>query len=376
MMIDENDSFERSAEGFLVHPTLFKLDSKGKVRTWRMERDGSRYRTLSGLKGGKQAVSGWTQATAASQDTDEAQAMFEVKAQYQHQLDREYRRTEAELASVKDEFIQPMLAKPYSKWPGFCFFQPKLDGIRCIMTKDGMFTRQGQPITAVPHLHAQLAKLFDDFPTLILDGELYSHDLRDDFGAISSIVRKKNPTAAELELAEKVMQYHVYDIVDTDVAFSHRSATVRRLLQAYVGDIQIVPTLVCDSSTQADEAYGEYVSLGYEGGMYRLDEPYQLGKRSTYLLKRKDFMTEEFPLRGLEEGNGNWAGAVKRAVFDGFAAGIRGSYVDMVKLMSKCNAGEIDFSKAEATVRFFGRSPDGVPRFPVVVDLHLQGRKD
>lgn len=359
-----------------LRPILYKLDSKGKVRTWRMERDGSRYRTLSGLKGGKQAVSGWTQATAASQATDEEQAIFEVEANYKHQLDREYRWSEAELASVKDEFIQPMLAKPYSKWPGIGYSQPKLDGIRCIMTKDGMFTRQGQPILAVPHLHATLAPLFAEQPELILDGELYNHDLRDDFGAISSIVRKKNPTAAELEIAEKVMQYHVYDIVDTQMTFGERKRRLLGLIAPYQGWIVYVSGILCMNEREADEAYGEYVSLGYEGGMYRLDEPYQIGKRSAYLLKRKDFMTEEFPLRGLEEGNGNWAGAIKRAVFDGFAAGIRGSYADMVKLKGVRDANEIDFSKAEATVRFFGRSPDGVPRFPVVVDLHLNGRVD
>jgi len=28
------------------------------------------------------------------------------------------------------------------------------------------------------------------------------------------------------------------------------------------------------------------------------------------------------------------------------------------------------------TLRFFGRSPDGVPRFPVVIDYQPEGRND
>jgi len=383
-MIDPTDAFERNDEGFLVHPTLYKLDSLGKLRTWRMERDGARYRTLAGLAGGKQAVSGWTTARAASCATDEDQAIFEVKAQYKHQLDREYHDSPDTVGTPK--MIEPMLAKTYDKWPGPGYAQPKLDGIRCIADVNGLWTRQGQPITAVPHIHAALAPLFAADPDLVLDGELYNHDLREDFGAISSIVRKKNPSVEQLELAEKVMQYHVYDVVSMgDQPFHVRSNAYHDMLQTLdCGWMVPVMSRLALTQEEADLYYGEAVAAGYEGGMYRLDKPYEIGRRSKALLKRKEFLTEEFRVKAVEEGKGNWAGAAKRMVLflngddqpEDFGAGIRGSYPKGVQLLKDWNDHPEWWPTATATVRFFMRSPDGVPRFPVVVDFHPEGRKD
>ncbi len=370
-----------------VGPTLYKTDSVGRLRTWAMEINGNLYRTMAGLMDGKQAVSAWTSAKAASQATDEDQAMFEVRAKYQHQLDREYRRSVGELGSVKQDFTEPMLAKTYTDFPGPGFSQPKLDGIRCIAKADGLFSRQGQPITAVPHIHAALAPLFREDPDLILDGELYNHDLRDDFGAISSIVRKKNPTAEQLEKAEAVMQYHVYDVISIgNSPFRFRLEEYQQMLAkldcSWVIPVETIFTATKDAATTA---YGNFVEAGYEGGMFRLDAPYELGRRSKSLLKRKDFITEEFKVVSIEEGNGNWAGAAKRMTLRNnlkgvakgdelgmtFGAGIRGSYKEMAALL-----GDEVGPNAVATLRYFMRSPDGVPRFPVVIDYHPNGRKD
>ena len=361
-----------------VGPTLYKTDSVGRLRTWAMELDGSRYRTLAGLMDGKQAISGWTQATAASQANDEDQALFEVRAGYEHQLKREYRQSLGELATVKQDFTEPMLAKSYGEFPGVGFTQPKLDGIRCIAKEAGLFTRQGQPITAVPHILAALQPLFNDDPDLILDGELYNHNLRDDFGAISSIVRKKNPTAEQLEKAEAVMQYHVYDIVDTEESFHLRSNRLHDILgKLDCGWIIEVPTFPALTAEDADKQYGEAIEAGFEGAMYRRNGPYELGRRSKKLLKRKEFITEEFPIVSIEEGNGNWAGAAKRMTLklpngETFGAGIRGSYADMKHLLGATLYPDVSV----ATVRYFMLSPDGVPRFPVVIDYHLTGRED
>lgn len=352
---------------------LYKIDSAGRVRFWRMERDGARHRTISGLEGSPGTVSGWTECKAASQPTDEAQAEFEVQARYKHQLDREYRRTIEEARSAGDVFLEPMLAKSYDKFPGPGYMQPKLDGIRCIAKPDGLFTRQGQPIIAVPHIHAALQPLFDNDPDLILDGELYNHDLREDFGAISSIVRKKNPTVEALEKAEKVMQYHVYDQVHAQ-PFGVRIIDIHDRLKWLDCDWVIpVDTHRVHTQEEADHHYGQFCEAGYEGGMFRLDTPYEVGKRSKSLLKRKEFITDEFPIVSIEAGNGNWAGLAKRVTLrlsDGrtFGAGIRGSAERARELLTQ--------SYAEATVRYFCLSPDGVPRFPVVIDFHKEGRRD
>lgn len=369
-MTDTNIEFD--AEGY--GPTLHKRDSKGKHRTWRMQLVVDSYRTHSGLADGKQAASEWTHVhEAKSQDTPEAQAEFEVRAKYKHQLDREYHRNASDIDTAK--MIEPMLAKKYSKFEtGYA--QPKLDGMRCIMTKDGMFTRQGRPITSVPHLHAGARDLFEREPDAILDGELYNHALRHDFQTLMSICRKQNPTAEQLELAEKQVEYHVYDTI-VDQPFPDRLALLQRWdHEGLLGFSVVVDSRKVETQSAFDTLHGQWLGEGYEGSMLRPwgDPGYQLGSRSKFLLKRKDFETHEFPVKRWEEGKGNWSGAVKRVILeteDGkeFGAGVRGTYDELAALLGTQ-------PPKEATVRFFGRSDDNIPRFPVVIDLHKTGRKD
>ena len=370
--------------------TLYKLDSLGKLRTWRMELDDNgRYRTLAGLADSKQAASEWTVPVGKQGRNQKEQGEFEVRSAVKHQLDREYH--DSPDTVDKPKMIEPMLAKTYATWPGPGYAQPKLDGIRCIADINGLWTRQGQPIIAVPHIHAALAPLFAADPDLILDGELYNHELREDFGAISSIVRKKNPTAEQIELAESVMQYHVYDIVSMgDAPFVDRYRRYYKMLgDLDCGWIQRVLCSPCPEQYHADHAYGRAIEEGYEGGIYRLDEAYQIGRRSKFLLKRKEFQTAEFAVDRILPGVGNWAGAAKTFVLKNdpeyadvkndygtglFGAGVRGSKSDLQEVLSDYNNSDGD--PGTVTLRFFGRSPDGVPRFPVVIDYQPEGRND
>ena len=106
--------------------------------------------------------------------------------------------------------------------------------------------------------------------------------------------------------------------------------------------------------------------------MLRLNKPYEQ-KRSKSLLKRKDFITEEFPVESLEQGTGNWANVIKSVVCRAkngktFGSGLKGTHEYAKSLMGK--------SFKFATVRYFELTPDGVPRFGIVVDLHENERKD
>jgi len=357
-------------------PTIYKLDSKNNTRFWRMQLSGCEYRTHSGIDGKDGTHTKWTTVESAkSQSSPAAQAEFEVRAQYAKKLKREYHRS---LDNVeKPKIVQPMLAKTYGKVAFSAgHAQPKLDGMRCIATKEGLFSRTGQPINAVPHLHAGLKALFDEHPGAILDGELYNHDYRNDFNTLMSVCRKQNPTAEELARAEKVVQYHIYDTI-MDEPFEVRLA---QLLEWHAQDLlgwcPIVPTTAVFTEEMFDTAYGEYVAAGYEGGMLRPkgDTGYQLKTRSKFLLKRKDFETDEFEVVRVEPGQGNWAGAAKRFVLRTadkreFGAGVRGSYEEMQKVLEGPTPKEV-------TLRFFGLTPDGIPRFPVVIDIHKTGRKD
>ena len=370
------------------HPTLYKLDSKGKVREWRMEVNGDQYRTIAGLQDGNQVTSGWTTAEGKnvgnSNETSPAeQATLEVESQYKKKLSGEYHET---LDTIDEgaKFFKPMLAQGWEKrkakinYNDEIFVQPKLDGIRCLFSAAGPYSRTGKPIVTIPHIVEALAPLFAAYPDAVIDGELYNHDLKEDFNEIISMVRKGKPDAAALKKSAEMVQYHVYDFPGMlDSKFSQRSAELHRLHAEFnlPECIDLVPTIKASNEVEIDVVYGEYLSDGYEGGIVRLNGPYDQ-KRSNSLIKRKDFEDAEFTIIRIEEGNGNWAGLAKRVFFkndlDGreVGAGLKGSKSYAKHVIDNAEA----YIGKQVTIQFFTRTPDGVPRFPIAKVLHEDKR--
>ena len=58
--------------------------------------------------------------------------------------------------------IKPMLAHKYNpdkiQYPAY--IQPKLDGVRCVFTKDGAFSRTGKQFMNVSHIEHDLCLLY------------------------------------------------------------------------------------------------------------------------------------------------------------------------------------------------------------------------
>ena len=137
--------------------------------------------------------------------------------------------------------------------------------------------------------------------------------------------------------------------------------------------VRLVQTDICHDAEQIDTHYGAYTQAGYEGQMIRQDTAYE-NKRSKNLLKRKEFITEEYQVVEVHEGQGNWAGYAKILTLKmpngtTFSSGIRGSQAKLKELLENPN---IDW----ATCRYFELSNDGVPRFPVTIDYGQGVRND
>ena len=371
-------------ENIINFETLFKYDSKGKVRIWRAEigyesNDLAGIRVISGLADGKQVTSDWkicepknlgkVNATNAFE-----QAQAEISSLYQKQKDSGYGETIEE--SLRFDKFKPMLAQGYNpdsldfdKYK--VFSQPKLDGIRCIARRDGLWTREGKEIVSCPHIYESLIPYFEMSPNAILDGELYNHELKDDFNKITSLVRKTKPVDSDYAESKNMVEYHIYDIFAKTV-FENRLESLNRLRN--FSYMSIVDTTHVTSRDEINELYRKYVSSGYEGQMIRLNTAYE-NKRSKFLLKRKEFVTEEFKVLNVEEGVGNWSGAVKRFIIelpDGrpCGSGVRGKYANLSKLLKSGKTPDW------ATVRYFELTPDGMPRFPVVIDYGWGKRED
>lgn len=367
-----------------VMPTLYKRTSTGAVQSWHREIDGDKYRSVSGQKNGAKVESGWVTCTGknigkSNETTPEQQAQLECEAAYTKKLAQGgYHEDEADIDTPK--FFKPMLAKQYADdFPGFgvkIIAQPKLDGVRCIATQDGLWSRQGKPFNGVPHIVSNLKPFFDRFPDAILDGELYADKLDDNFNKIISLVKKKTPTAAGLKQAAEFISYHVYDFPSEDGPFDVRYAKLEEYAILDYDCIRLVPTTEVDDQDELDMLMENYVLAGYEGQIIRVANlPYE-NKRSKQLLKRKDFMDEEFKVVAISEGQGNRAGMAGFVTYelpDGreFGSGIKGSH-DYCKTLLK----EADkYIGGQGTVKFQNYTPDGVPRFPVTIALY-EGERD
>ena len=364
---------------------LYKRDSKGKVRIWTIEvgydsDDVAGVRAIAGLVDGKKVTAEWNMCEAknvgrANATTARTQAEFEAQAEWTKKAEKDY----FENIDDVDSFtaFKPMLAHDFTKTPvtsGIC--QPKLDGIRCIASKRGLFSRAFKPIVAVPHISEALAEFTAKYPTVTLDGELYNHELKDNFQKITSLVRKTvNIGADELAEAKELVQYHVYDMFDSanpNMTFMERYNWLQANLDAGLSIVK-VDTQIADTPEDIDNLYGSYTEAGYEGQMIRQDTPYE-NKRTKNLLKRKEFITEEYEVVEVHEGQGNWAGYAKRLTLKlpngtTFSSGIRGSQAQLKALLENP---DINW----ATCRYFELSNDGVPRFPVTIDYGKGVRND
>jgi len=214
---------------------------------------------------------------------------------------------------------KPMLAYPVSDKPidysKPTFIQPKLDGVRCVIQFDRKYdsitaySRTGKEWKNIEHILGQLQPFFYKFPDIILDGELYNHDLRDNFEKIISLVRKTKPTDEDRLEASKLTQFHCYDIIDEHLEFDDRIEFVNSTLMLLGDSIHIVDTMLAPTESQAKVTHEHLLRMGYEGSIVRTNDTYQC-KRSHNLRKFKDFHDSEAMLIDWVEGKGKRAGTI------------------------------------------------------------------
>jgi DNA ligase 1 len=279
---------------------------------------------------------------------------------------------------------KPMLAYPVSAKPidysKLTFIQPKLDGVRCVIQAEPAYSKAGYPITGynvvaysrtgkewknIEHILEQLQPFFDKFPNVILDGELYNHDLRDNFEKIISLVRKTKPTDEDRLEASKLTQFHCYDIIDEKLPFDQRIEFVNESLMLLGDSIHIVDTLMVHDDEDAQHVHKSNLEIGYEGSIVRTNDTYAC-KRSHNLRKFKDFKDAEANITGWVEGKGKRKGTIgKFTAIDvdenEFGMPVMGKFKDLQDNFEEMKTwvGEV------ATFTYFERTRAGSYRHPL-----------
>jgi DNA ligase-1 len=359
--------------------TIYKKTKTGATQEWTIEVVGNKYRTHSGQVGGAITTNEWTicygkNVGRANETTDKEQTMAEAVAKRTKKLESGYFENIKHIN--KTQYFEPMLA---AKWEDCkdkvtypIYSQAKLDGIRCVVTKNGMFSRNGKPILSAPHIIDSLRNLFLVNPDLILDGELYCDKFANDFNKIVSLVKKTKPTDADLKESKKYIEYHIYDLPSSDKNFVHRAYDLGILFETYLEMgkyCRIVQTYKVANEKAVEELYGGYVEAGYEGQMLRIDGKYE-NKRSKNLLKHKSFVDDEYTILDIVEGEGNRTGTAGYMVFetiDGkpFKSNVKGTWDETAEMLKS----KKKLIGKQATIKYFNLTPDGIPRFPYVINI-------
>ena len=196
------------------------------------------------------------------------------------------------------------------------YIQPKLDGVRCLFTAKGAFSRTGKQFMNVDHIEQQLKPFFASNPNTVLDGELYNHELKDDFEKIISLVRKQFPKYWHRKEAAELVQYHVYDVPSMTIAgYSSRLSYLNsQVYSKLTWPIMHVPTKVVLDYDEAVKAHKKNLKLGYEGSIYRSMDGKYKGTRSWDLMKFKDFDDAEATIVGYEVGKGKRQGTLGKFI--------------------------------------------------------------
>lgn len=352
-------------------PILFKYDTRGRVQQWQIHVKDDHFWTEEGIKGGAITTSLPTYCKAknigrANETTPQEQALAEAQSKWQKKVDKGYN----EVLTDKKKFFEPMLAHEVSKYEKLLFtvptfIQPKLDGLRCISQDNTLMSRNGKPYLACPHLHQ------DRFT---LDGELYNHEYHDDFNKIVSLCKKQSPTVEEYKESKDKVQFWAYDFPSHNGVFSARYAALKSALKQLNNPAyKLVPTYEVKNQAEVDKYHEEFLSKGFEGSILRLDLGKYENKRSKQLLKKKDFIDEEFKIVGAEEGEGGRAGTIGFFVVelkDGKTckSNVKGSHEYLAEVWKDREK----YIGTKATIKYFNRTPDGSLRFPYVIKLNRE----
>ena len=184
------------------YPTLFKKDKSENIRLWNISavmntKDNTYWiKTEYGQKDGKitiaeKEIKEGKNIGKKNETTVQQQIILICDKTFKDKKEKEeYNEQICDDKTKINKTFCPMLADkwdPNSKtkrkiditFP--CFIQPKLDGIRCLsyLKNDNIVnqSRQLKYFKNLEHINTELNIIFNEFNNLVIDGELYNHDI-------------------------------------------------------------------------------------------------------------------------------------------------------------------------------------------------------
>jgi len=288
-------------------PQLYATASTGKIKTWQIgvtkEEDGTAVIwTMHGLLDGKKRcvpkpVKVGKNIGKKNETTPYDQAVSEAFSKHKKQIDKKYI-IEIPDGTNDSHIYLPMLAKKLKdSWVRYpCMVQPKLNGVRSLNKKVTQFliditSRKFKSYNeTMIHLQQPILHMLET--NQIFDGELYFYGW-----TFQQIIRR----VKKLRSDSHRVQLWVYDMADETMVSEERNRMYNALIPDDHPHIIKVPTEVAHNMDDIERFHRQNVGLGFEGTIIRnMGEKYRFDYRSPNLLKKKDFIDEEFMIVGAE----------------------------------------------------------------------------
>lgn len=311
--------------------TIFKTDARGRQRMFDIHVDKLRDGTANIVK------------TTGLVDGKKQTSVIHVPLGY----DSAKKRAHTMWKNQQEQEVTPMLAHKWEERKKHIqepfFVQPKLDGVRLLVSNKGGLSRTGKVVPGTEHWGKHLKD------GEYLDGECYKHGMT--FEDITSAFKT----------CPETLEFHIFDYYDVnrpDLSFDER----RKLIT--------VKTLLVQKKEELRSVHDTFINQGFEGVMVRnRDSVYEPGKRSNHLLKLKMFETEEFKIVGVHEGTGRDVGTPVWECETGggetFSVRPEGSMASRRDTFEHRK----DIVGKKLTVRYQNMTAAGVPRFPVGIAI-------
>lgn len=346
----------------MIFPFLYRKDKNGQIRQWSIKVIKNTIEINSGIKGGNfvktiDVIKKGKNIGKANETTPEEQAVLEAQSKWDKKVLSGYKETVA----AKTIRFGAMLARDYVKRNKKIdlpvIVQPKLDGYRALYNKKtNKIVSRGNKEYSVLYgtpLHKEMQKF-----NYNLDGELYTHNgIFENYGAL----RKKSKNSKIDDI-----KYHVYDILNDKPNKERMKILIEEFKRVKPKNILLVESFIANTKQEIERLHNLFLDGGYEGTMIRNPDGLYVNKRTSDLLKYKNFDDAEFVIIGFSAekdiGDGltpiKFTCKTKNGVkFNVQVKGTRQERHKMFKQGSK-------YIGKLLSVRFFGYSQNGTPRFP------------
>lgn len=290
---------------------LYRRNSQS-LGTWRIWPEGNVIHIAHAtVRGGSEVFHKESVEVNASGRNIQEQVALRIRSRVSRMKDRGYKDTiELALADSGNQLglERPMLAHPIEKVRNVDYrgavLQKKLDGHRCLITcQDGElipYSRQGKRIDAIQHIVSYLRGRIPEGTTI--DGELYCHGYK--LQTLASWIKRLQPETLKLFFVG-------YDLISPE-PYRARHAELTEIVgqgdTGVDGKVVALPFKPYESAEHTTLLFREVRAAGFEGLMLRTDgRGYEAGKRSSSLLKIKEFEDDEFQVVGFSPSKTGWA---------------------------------------------------------------------